>query len=132
MEAENYSGDSNPVSTKFCKHCGERIDVDCVICPKCGKQVEELKAQQPQVVINNSNSNVNTIDGGNYPYKSKGVALILAILLGVLGVHRFYVGKIGTGIIWFFTGGLFFIGWIVDIILILTGSFRDKAGMPLR
>ena len=30
---------------KYCKHCGERIDSDCVVCPKCGKQVEELKAK---------------------------------------------------------------------------------------
>ena len=32
---------------KFCKHCGEVIDKDCVICPKCGKQVEDIKAEQP-------------------------------------------------------------------------------------
>ena len=44
---------------KYCKFCGEIIDKDCVICPKCGKQVEELKSAQPNVVINNTNTNAN-------------------------------------------------------------------------
>ncbi|UCE46970.1 MAG: protein kinase, partial [Phycisphaerales bacterium] len=47
------------------------------------------------------------------------------------GLHRFYVGKIGTGILWFLTGGLFLIGQIIDIILIVTGQFRDRYGRPL-
>lgn len=125
-----------PQNTKFCKFCGEKIDIDCVICPKCGKQVELLKQETSQVVINNNNVNTNVNRGSgvgdNYPYKNKIVALLLAIFLGWLGIHRFYVGKIGTGIIWFFTGGLFGIGWIVDIIVIAVGSFRDKANMPLK
>ena len=39
-------------------------------------------------------------------------------LLGFLGMHRFYFGKPITGTIWFFTGGLFLIGWIIDLFLI--------------
>lgn len=131
-----------PVTTaqKFCKHCGEKIDVECIICPKCGKQVEQLKQEfvQPQVVINNSNSNTNTntnhanMDAGNYPYKSKIAALLFCFFLGVIGVHRFYVGKVGTGIIWLLTGGFFGIGAVIDFLVILFGGFRDKAGMPLK
>ena len=56
---------------------------------------------------------------------------VLCILLGVLGVHRFYVGKIGTGLLWLFTGGMFGIGWIVDLVLIATGNFTD-GGLPLK
>lgn len=45
--------------TKFCKHCGQVIDIDCIICPKCGKQVEQLnmgnRNDQP-IIINNNNS----------------------------------------------------------------------------
>jgi TM2 domain-containing membrane protein YozV len=63
--------------------------------------------------------------------KNKIVALILCIFLGGLGIHRFYVGKIGTGILWLLTGGLFGIGWIVDIIMIAVGSFKDKSGAAL-
>ncbi|HCO94610.1 MAG TPA: hypothetical protein DIU00_11780 [Phycisphaerales bacterium] len=47
------------------------------------------------------------------------------------GLHRFYVGKIGTGILWFLTGGLFMVGQIIDMILILTGNFKDRYGLPL-
>ncbi len=64
--------------------------------------------------------------------KKKITALLLCIFLGVFGAHQFYVGKIGTGLLYLFIVGLFGIGWIVDIIKILTGSFRDNVGAPLR
>jgi TM2 domain-containing membrane protein YozV len=54
--------------------------------------------------------------------------LLFAILLGTLGIHRFYVGKVGTGFIWLITGGIFGIGWVVDIILIALDKFTDKYG----
>ncbi len=60
--------------------------------------------------------------------KEKITALILAILgiFGIAGIHRFYVGKIGTGILWLLTAGVFGIGTIVDIVMIANGDFRDK------
>lgn len=58
-------------------------------------------------------------------------AFFLCLLLGVLGVHRFYVGKIGTGLIYLCTGGLFGIGLLYDLLMILTGNFRDGMGFPL-
>ena len=63
--------------------------------------------------------------------KSRTVALLLCIFVGVLGVHRFYVGKVGTGIVWLLTGGCFGIGCLIDLIMIIVGSFKDKAGAPL-
>jgi len=63
--------------------------------------------------------------------KSRLVALLLCIFLGYLGIHRFYVGKVGTGIIWILTLGCFGIGTLVDLIMIIVGSFKDKSGATL-
>ena len=59
------------------------------------------------------------------------VTLLLALLLGNIGVHRFYVGKMGTGILMLLTGGACGIWTIVDIIMIATGSFTDIDGNAL-
>lgn len=59
------------------------------------------------------------------PY-SRLAASLLCGFLGVLGIHRFYVRKIGTGIVFILTGGGLGIWWIVDLVLLLTGKFRDK------
>lgn len=64
--------------------------------------------------------------------KNKDTALLLCIFGGLFGLHQFYVGKIGKGLLYLFTFGLFMIGWIIDIFSILSGSFKDNAGAPLR
>lgn len=69
---------------------------------------------------------------GAEPKKNWLVALLLCLLLGGIGAHRFYVGKTGTGILWLLTGGCLGIGWIVDFVKILLGRFTDKQGNVLR
>lgn len=66
--------------------------------------------------------------------KSKKTAMICCLLglIGLGGIHYFYVGRIGKGILYFCTGGLFFVGTIVDIIKIASGGFTDNVGAPLR
>jgi restriction system protein len=64
--------------------------------------------------------------------KSRGTALVLAVTLGWLGAHQFYVGRIGEGIIYALTLGLFGIGWLKDIWSILLGTYTDNVGAPLR
>ena len=58
--------------------------------------------------------------------------LLLAILLGGLGVHRFYVGKIGTGIVMLLTLGGLGIWTLIDIIMIAVGNFKDSSGLPIK
>ena len=67
----------------------------------------------------------------NVSEKSKTTDLLLCIFIGTLGVHRFYEGKIGTGILWLCTLGLFGIGWIADIVMIVTNKAKDKYGLPI-
>lgn len=57
--------------------------------------------------------------------------MVLCVLLGYVGIHRFFVGKIGTGIVWFFTLGCFGVGWVIDIVMVLQGKFKDKASLPI-
>lgn len=63
--------------------------------------------------------------------KSKLVSMLLCIFLGNFGVHRFYLGKIGTGILYLFTFGLFGFGSFVDLILIASNKMKDKSGYDL-
>ena len=72
------------------------------------------------VVINNTNTNA--VYANPYAYgraKNKWIAFFLCLFLGILGAHKFYEGKVGMGILYLFTGGLFVIGVIVDLIAIL-------------
>jgi TM2 domain-containing membrane protein YozV len=63
---------------------------------------------------------------GQYDYS---VAWLLLTFLGIFGVQRFYLGKIGTGILWLLTGGLFGIGWIYDF-LTMNGQVSEKNQQP--
>ncbi len=63
--------------------------------------------------------------------KSKTTAIILSILLGELGVDRFYLGYTGLGILKLITAGGFGIWWLIDLILISTGKLTAKDGSEL-
>lgn len=108
-------------NTKYCQHCGSIIDKQCVVCPKCGKQVAELRyySMQPNVVVNNSNIANATAASFSGREKNKWVAFFLCLFLGCFGAHKFYEGKGGMGILYLFTMGLFGIGWFIDAIALL-------------
>ena len=139
----------------MCTYCGKPFCKECLVEIKgrmyckddLGNVLDEAKQQSasniPTINIHNSNDSVNTnansnmnMNGMGYALpkrKKKIVALILCALgfFGLAGLHRMYVGKVGTGCLHLFTYGFFFIGTIFDIISILSGGFRDSYGQPL-
>lgn len=95
----------------YCRSCGTPISTLAIACPRCGAPT------------------------GNPPYgaspKERVVALLLCFFLGLFGAHRFYVGKVGTAILMILTFGGFGIWALVDLILIIVGSFTDSEGRRL-
>ncbi len=125
---DNQASVQETAKTKFCKHCGARIPEDAVLCTACGRQVEEAKqnasASQPNIVINNANANTNVNQNVGMPgymptARNKWVALLLWLFLGFVGAHKFYEHKVGMGILYIFTAGLFGIGWAIDFFVLL-------------
>ncbi len=107
---------SGRIRPRFCPRCGHELLSVGDYCSQCGLPIppDERLYDEPDASP-----------------RSRLVALLLCILLGYFGVHRFYVGKIATGVIWLLTGGLFGIGYLVDIIMIALGNFTDIEGHQL-
>ena len=97
----------------FCASCAAVIKREAEICPKCG--VRNRAAAAP--------TDPNASD------KDWLTALLLCIFLSSFGAHRFYAGKIGTGILMILFDWLTLFIWnLVDLILIITGKFKDSEG----
>lgn len=90
-----------------------------MICEKCQQEMVNTFQKEQYVPIDNKVG------------KDWLTALLLCIFLGALGAHRFYVGKIGTGILQLVTIGGFGIWVLIDLILIIVGTFKDKNGNVL-
>lgn len=60
--------------------------------------------------------------------RSRLVALVLCAVLGMFGAHRFYAGKVGTGLLQLLTFGGLGVWWLYDVVLISAGGFRDGDG----
>lgn len=71
--ATNEQTTTNHRNTKFCSNCGAQIDEKAVICPKCGVQVAQIS--------------------GNKEPKNRTTAIILALFLGGIGIHKLYLGQ---------------------------------------
>lgn len=112
---------------KYCQHCGNELLDTAVICPKCGSPVSgnpNFVASQNQYSIQNSGNNVSE--------KNWVATFLLCFLFGGIGIHRFYVGRIGSAIAMILTlGGLGF-WWLVDLIVILFGNFKDSEGKKIK
>ena len=119
-----------------CPNCGAPLKNGK--CSYCGYEVPQEQPQQFQQTVQTQQTNYSNNDNntqykkGDVSPKSKTVALLLCIFFGYFGLHYFYTNKKGMGLLYFFTTGLFGIGWIIDIIRIICGSFTDSDGLILK
>ena len=88
----------------LCYLLDNRITVIC-----CGNTFRESSDEFETIKINMQTGT----------WKNKWISLLLCIFFGWLGIHRFYEGKVVTGILYLFTLGFFGVGWIIDIIRIV-------------
>ncbi len=111
----------------YCNKCGKEIDDEALICPYCGCGTVNYIRDQAKAEARAQTQPPHPAPG----QKTRTTALLLCIFLGGLGAHRFYVGKIGTGVLWLLTLGFGGIGTIVDLICIICGTFTDEFGNAL-
>lgn len=100
----------------FCPACGAEVNEKAVVCVKCGVPVTPA----------------GSVQAGPVSDKEWLTTMLLCFFLGGLGVHRFYTGHTGIGIAQLLTLGGCGIWALIDFIMILTGSFKDVAGLPLK
>lgn len=124
-----FCGVRVPQGNKFCNICGTETLPEAEICVKCGAKLKKIGIAEVSD-------------------KSRLAVTLLALFLGHLGIHRFYIGKIGTGVVMLILGVLgwltvwFIIGWIflipvniwalIDFIFAVTGNMKDKEGKIIK
>ena len=93
---------------KFCQNCASETNSVAEICIKCGVRLTDRTQDVSP--------------------KSRLMATLLAFFLGCFGVHRFYLGQVGLGILMLLTCGACGIWQLIDFIIVVCGSMRDKDG----
>jgi TM2 domain-containing membrane protein YozV len=99
---------------KYCQECAAVINVKAEICPSCGVR---------QVGITTETSVKPSTDNSRWL-----TCLLLCWLAGPFGVHRFYTGHIAIGVIQLLTFGGCGIWSLIDLIIIISGNFKDSEG----
>lgn len=116
-----------------CPQCGAPIDLGATECKFCGEKLavqqaaQQVQQPQPQVVIQQAAPQQVYVTGINpsWPIKNKIAAGLLGIFLGAIGVHKFYMGKIGMGILYLcfcWTGIPAIVGFIEGIIYLCSND----------
>ena len=137
-------------SGKFCEYCGSEL-------PYSGPQVQNTYNTENVThhvtnvyYVNTPDTNYSPARAVQQPFpqqpdyqavpfssgpqfsgKNKSAALLLCFFLGYLGVHLFYVGRWKKGLLYLLTGGIFGIGWLIDIFVIGANKFKDSKDLPL-
>lgn len=111
----------------YCKKCGAEVSDQDVFCAKCGFSLPRgsrsyTDSYPPQPPISYGRQNIVSDE------KNGIVVLLLAFFLGYLGIHSFYAGKTGIGICQLVTLGGLGIWVLIDIIMLVTSSYRDGQG----
>ncbi len=97
----------------FCQSCGANTSTLAEVCVKCGARLSRDEA-------------------ADVSPKSRLAVSLLAWFLGFWGIHRFYLGKIGTGILMILTLGGLGIWQLIDFIMAVAGAMKDKNGKPIK
>lgn len=90
----------------FCRSCGKPVVAEAEICPNCGVRLRSA----PKTTT-----------------KSRTTAILLCLFLGAIGVHKFYLGQIGMGILYIFTVGICGIGALIDLVKFIMMSDEEFA-----
>jgi hypothetical protein len=109
------------VEAVYCTQCGAPMGADDRHCGGCGWDSLHPEQAAP----------TRARDSGPASRFNRLTALLLCLFLGPFGVHRFYVGKIGTGLIWLVTLSFLGLGSVYDLVMISTGEFTDADGRRL-
>lgn len=116
----NYINDSN---ARVCSNCGHNLLIE--------ESFDEINSKD--VNIQNIVTTSECAQGDEAVSNKKwSVVLILCILLGLIGFHRFYVGKGGTAILMLLTFGGFGIWTLVDLVIIALNEFTDEDGRKIK
>jgi hypothetical protein len=113
------------IKYRYCDPAGNEIinedksTIFSIKYPNGTKEIIHSKGKDKNAKTSNSSTPGNS---------SQIVALLLCIFIGTLGVHRFYLGHMGMGILYLLTGGLCGVGVLIDMILIITGDLKPKNG----
>lgn len=113
----------------FCRNCGKLIEEGAKFCPACGTVQND---SSPTAYVQQGAPKEVYRGPSNISPKSRSIVAILAFFLGGIGIHRFYVGKVGTALLQIILTACFGLGviWaLIDFIVIICGNFTDKQGL---
>lgn len=123
-----------------CNKCGAPMEEGC--CTRCNSKLLPQTMDNTQEIMEDVENDPRFYGGGKmvftipeHPHivspKRKITTLLLCVFFGYIGIHKFYLQKMGSGILYVSTCGFFGLGWLLDILVIACGKEKDKQGLPV-